>query len=59
MIGKRHYRPSDPAVAAKYAAKFPKLKLFTIEEKFGGWKDAQARFFAEGGVFDQIYQPGK
>ena len=59
VIGKRHYRPSDPAVAAKYAAKFPKLKLFTIEQKFGGWKDAQARFFAEGGVFDQIYQPGK
>ena len=59
VIGKRHYRPSDPAVAARYAAKFPKLKLFTIEEKFGGWKDAQARFFAEGGVFDQIYQPGK
>ena len=59
VIGKRHYRPSDPAVAEKYAAKFPKLKLFTIEEKFGGWKDAQARFFAEGGVFDQIYQPGK
>jgi sulfate transport system substrate-binding protein len=59
VIGKRHYRPSDPAVAEKYAAKFPKLKLFTIEEKFHGWKDAQANFFAEGGVFDQIYQPGK
>jgi sulfate transport system substrate-binding protein len=59
VIAKNYYRPSDAAVAAKYAAKFPKLKLFTIEEKFGGWKDAQARFFADGGVFDQIYQPGK
>ncbi|MBS1105672.1 MAG: sulfate transporter, periplasmic sulfate-binding protein [Deltaproteobacteria bacterium] len=58
VIGKRHYRPSDPAVAETYAAKFPKLKLFTIEEKFGGWKPAQARFFAEGGIFDQVYQPG-
>ena len=34
------------------------VKLFTIDEKFGGWKDAQTRFFAEGGIFDQIYQPG-
>jgi sulfate transport system substrate-binding protein len=59
VIAKNDYRPSDAAVAAKYAAKFPTLELFTIEEKFGGWKEAQARFFAEGGVFDQIYQPGK
>jgi sulfate/thiosulfate transport system substrate-binding protein len=54
VIGKHHYRPSDPTVLAKYAAKFPKLKLFTIGEKFGGWAKAQARFFNEGGVFDQI-----
>ena len=56
MIGKHHYRPSDPAVAEKYAAQFPKLALFTIDEKFGGWKEAQARFFAEGAIFDQLSQ---
>jgi sulfate/thiosulfate transport system substrate-binding protein len=54
VIGKHYYRPSDPAVLAKYAASFPKLRLFTITEKFGGWARAQVRFFNEGGVFDQI-----
>ncbi|HEY8123514.1 MAG TPA: sulfate ABC transporter substrate-binding protein [Myxococcota bacterium] len=54
LIAKHHYRPSDATVAAKYAAQFPKLKLFTIADKFGGWAKAQARFFNEGGVFDQI-----
>jgi sulfate/thiosulfate-binding protein len=54
VIAKHHYRPSDATVAAKHAAQFPKLKLFTIQDKFGGWAKAQARFFNEGGVFDQI-----
>ncbi|MCB8876335.1 sulfate ABC transporter substrate-binding protein [Acidisoma silvae] len=48
------YRPRDPQVLAKYAATFPKLDLFTIET-FGGWQAAQKQFFANGGVFDQIY----
>ena len=47
------------AAAAKYAAQFPKLDLFTIDEVFGGWRKAQAVHFADGGIFDQIYQPGK
>jgi sulfate/thiosulfate-binding protein len=49
------YRPIDPTVAAKYASKFPKVKLFTIDDTFGGWSKAQATHFADGGVFDQIY----
>jgi sulfate/thiosulfate transport system substrate-binding protein len=49
------YRPIDPTVAAKYASKFPKVKLFTIDDTFGGWTKAQATHFADGGVFDQIY----
>jgi sulfate/thiosulfate-binding protein len=53
-----YYRPRTQAVADKYAAKFTKLKLFTIDEKFGGWVKAQPTHFADGGVFDQIYQPG-
>jgi sulfate transport system substrate-binding protein len=53
-----YYRPRNPEVAAKYVAQFPKLKLFTIDEKFGGWAKAQPTHFADGGVFDQIYQPG-
>jgi ABC-type sulfate transport system substrate-binding protein len=40
------------------AWKAPKLTLFTVEETFGGWAKAQAAHFADGAVFDQIYQPG-
>jgi len=55
-IAARHfYRPIAPAIAAKYAAKFPKISLFTIDEVFGGWAKAQKTHFADGGVFDQIY----
>ena len=56
IIAKHYYRPRDQAVADKYAAKFPKLDLVTIAD-FGGWKEAQAKFFADAGVFDKIYQP--
>lgn len=55
IIASNHYRPLDPAVAAKYAASFPKVELTTIAQ-FGGWKAAQANFFGDKGVFDQIYQ---
>jgi len=55
IIAQNHYRPVDPAVAARHAADFPKLELVTIQQ-FGGWKAAQPKFFGDGGVFDQIYQ---
>ncbi|HTA75721.1 MAG TPA: sulfate ABC transporter substrate-binding protein [bacterium] len=51
-----YYRPRNKEVLAKYASQFPKVKLFTIDELFGGWKKAQAVYFADGGIFDQIYQ---
>jgi sulfate/thiosulfate-binding protein len=53
------YRPRDPVVLARYRARFPALTLTTIDGDFGGWAKAQATHFADGGVFDQIYQPGK
>jgi sulfate/thiosulfate transport system substrate-binding protein len=59
IAAKHFYRPQNPAIAQKYAAQFPKIDLFTIDEVFGGWAKAQATHFADGGVFDQIYQPGK
>jgi sulfate transport system substrate-binding protein len=55
---KNHYRPRSATVAAKHAAAFPKIKLFTIDKVFGGWQKAQTTHFADGGTFDQIYQPG-
>jgi sulfate/thiosulfate-binding protein len=56
IAGRNFYRPRDSAAAAKYAAVFPKIDLFTIDEAFGGWTKAQATHFADGGIFDQIYQ---
>ncbi|GAC1579138.1 MAG: sulfate ABC transporter substrate-binding protein [Sphingomicrobium sp.] len=53
IIAKNYYRPRDPAVAAHHAADFPKVKLATIAD-FGGWKAAQQRYFADGGMFDTI-----
>jgi sulfate transport system substrate-binding protein len=44
-------------VPAALTAKFPKLKLYTVDEEFGGWQKAQKTHFADGGVFDSIYQP--
>jgi len=56
IAGRNFYRPRNPAVAAKFAGVFPKLELFTIDAAFGGWTQAQATHFADGGTFDQIYQ---
>jgi sulfate/thiosulfate transport system substrate-binding protein len=55
IAARNHYRPTDPKVAAKYAKSFTPVKLFTIDEVFGGWSKAQQKHFADGGVFDQIY----
>ena len=55
IAAKHYYRPRDPKVAAKFAAQFPKLKLVTIDDTFGGWQKAQKSHFADGGSFDQIY----
>lgn len=57
IAGKNFYRPRSEAAAAKYAANFPSLKLVTIDGEFGGWAKAQKIHFADGGTFDQIYQP--
>ena len=56
IIAQNHYRPRDPAVLAKHAADLPAIKLFTIDEGFGGWAKTQPAFFADGGLFDQIYK---
>jgi sulfate/thiosulfate transport system substrate-binding protein len=58
LAGKHHYRPRAEAAAKKYADSFQKIELFTIDDVFGGWTKAQKTHFADGGVFDQIYQPG-
>ncbi len=57
IAGKHGYRPRDKKALAKYKADFPSLKLATIDADFGGWAKAQKDFFAEGGIFDQVYKP--
>jgi len=58
IIAKNYYRPRDQAALQRHAATFPTIPLVTIAD-FGGWAAAQQTFFADGGVFDQIYQPGQ
>jgi sulfate transport system substrate-binding protein len=55
IAGKHFYRPSNPAILAKFQSQYPNLKLFTIDEVFGGWKPATKKFFEDGAIFDQIY----
>jgi sulfate/thiosulfate-binding protein len=56
IIARHYFRPRLASVAKKYSRQFPAMKLVTIE-RFGGWDNAQREYFADGGVFDQIYQP--
>ena len=58
LAAKHHYRPSRPELAEPERVKrFAAIPMVTIDEDFGGWEKAQARHFADGGTFDQIYQP--
>jgi len=56
IAAKHHYRPRDQAIAAKFAASFAKVKLFTVDEAFGGWQTAQKTHFADGAMFDRLYR---
>jgi sulfate transport system substrate-binding protein len=58
IAAKHHYRPRDAAAAKKHENSFAKVSLITIDGAFGGWQKAQKEHFADGGTFDQIYQPG-
>jgi sulfate/thiosulfate-binding protein len=59
IAAKNFYRPRLESVAQKYAGKFPKLNLFTVDELFGGWQKAQKTHFADGGTFDEIQQANR
>ncbi len=58
IAARHHYRPRDPGVLKKYESAFASMKLFTIDEAFGGWQAANKVHFADRAIFDQIYQPG-
>ncbi|WP_241591544.1 sulfate ABC transporter substrate-binding protein [Rosenbergiella epipactidis] len=57
IIAQNYYRPRDKAVEKQYSAVFKPLHLFTVDEKFGGWANAQKTHFSDGGTYDQIMKP--
>jgi sulfate transport system substrate-binding protein len=60
LIARHYYRPANPELADPNDLKrFPTLSLFTVDELFGSWQQAQKTHFDDGGVFDQIYVPGR
>ena len=59
VAARNHYRPRNATVAARYAGRFATVELVTIDAVFGGWSRAQPAHFGDGGVFDQLYTPGR
>jgi sulfate transport system substrate-binding protein len=59
VAAQHYFRPKNQAIQAKYPDRFKPLELFTVDEVAGNWQKAQKIHFADGGLFDQIYQPGK
>lgn len=57
IAAENYYRPRDPAVAKQFSGQFKPVKLFTVEDKFGGWAEAQKTHFGNGGTYDQIMKP--
>lgn len=57
IVARHFFRPTDPAVAARYADRFAELRLLTVADVAGDWKHAHQTHFADGGIFDQIYDP--
>ncbi len=57
IAAQHHYRPTLKAAAERHAGQFPSISLFTLTDVAPSWAEAQKTHFADGGVFDQIYQP--
>ncbi|KUP24458.1 sulfate ABC transporter substrate-binding protein [Paenibacillus sp. DMB5] len=58
IAAENYYRPTLESVKEQFKDQFPEIKLFTLAEKFGTWKETQEKHFNDGGIFDQIYVPG-
>ncbi|HYV30348.1 MAG TPA: sulfate ABC transporter substrate-binding protein [Candidatus Binatia bacterium] len=59
IFARHYYRPRSEAIARKYAERFPKVELFTLAEIIGDWQRTHKIHFADGGIFDQIYQSNR
>ena len=56
IVARNFFRPTDAATAERYAEQFPPMRLFTVDQVFGGWAKAQAEHFADGGVYDRLFE---
>jgi sulfate/thiosulfate transport system substrate-binding protein len=56
IVARNFFRPSDGEVAARYTEQFPEIRMFTVDAVFGGWARAQAEHFADGGIYDRLFQ---
>jgi len=54
LAAKHFYRPRSARIAQKYGAQFPKISMFSVGDTFGDWRQVQKKFFADGGIFDEI-----
>ena len=59
LAAQHFFRPKNQTILARYATRYKPLELFTVDEVAGGWQKAQKVHFADGGIFDQIYQSNK
>jgi sulfate/thiosulfate transport system substrate-binding protein len=58
IVARHYFRPRNQGVLAHFREQYPDIRLFTIGDVFGGWAEAQAAHFADGGTFDRIYIAG-
>jgi sulfate transport system substrate-binding protein len=56
IVARNFFRPADPVVAARYAEQFPPMRLFTVDEVFGGWARAHEEHFADGAIYDRLFK---
>jgi sulfate transport system substrate-binding protein len=56
IVARNFFRPADTTVAQRYAAQFPPMRLFSVDEVFGGWARAQAEHFADGAIYDRLFE---
>ncbi len=56
VVARNFFRPTDATVAASYGEQFPPMRLFTVDAVFGGWTRAQSEHFADGGIYDRLFQ---
>jgi sulfate transport system substrate-binding protein len=55
IVARNFFRPTSAAVLARYAEQFPPMRLFTVDDVFGGWAKAQAEHFNDGGIYDRLF----